>query len=646
MCGIAGILGRLDEVNRAALKRMSQAMVHRGPDSEGAWESTPGADGHGALLAFRRLAILDLTPSGAQPMVEPDTGHVLVFNGEVYNFQQLRQQLASAGHTFRSSGDTAVVLRALATRGPEALRSFRGMFALALWDPARRTLLLARDPLGMKPLYVARAADSSAGWSLAFASEVRALLASGLLGTPRLNPSAVASVVWNGFVVGPGTVVRGVESLLPGQLRLVGERGDTRLSEEYWGLPQPKESGRVDEEALAEALEESVRLHLISERPLGVFLSGGIDSSAVANLAQKANRGPVQTFTLAFEEEEYNEGPVARSIAQAIGTQHQEVLLTEQHVVADLDRALDSLDQPTFDGLNSYYMSRAVRDAGFTVALVGTGGDELFGGYKSFRDLPALYRWSQRLDWMPRAALVGGAQLGVSALQPQRGEMPRQTRWAKLPEMVRHGDSLVSLYQLAYALFLPNFQQELLGAERSALLEEGLPAAVRAKLEQEIGGRSALTAISVLEQRLFLGERLLRDNDVASMAASIEQRLPLVDSVLLQHVFRVPDGLRYNPVLGKTLLRRIGLRGLDPALFQRPKRGFVLPYERWCRQGLSGDIDSLLRDEGAVRAAGLEPRAVSRLWQAFLNGSPGLNWSRVWTLYVLVHWCRRHGVRL
>ena len=466
MCGIAGILGRLNEVNRAALNRMSEAMVHRGPDDAGTWESAVGADGLGALLAFRRLAILDLSPSGAQPMVDPLTGHVLLFNGEVYNFQALRQRLASAGHTFRSTGDAAVVLRALATEGPAALPSFRGMFALALWDPAARTLLLARDPLGVKPLYVARSADASGGWSVAFASELRALLASGLLGTPRLDPSAVASVVWNGFVVGPGTILRGVEVLSPGQLQLYGERGDVRRTEAFWQLPGPAGAVGPDEEALAAALEESVRLHLISDRPLGVFLSGGIDSSAVANLAQKANRGPVHTFTLAFEEEEFNEGPMARNIAQAIGTEHQEVLLTEEKFVAELDRALDSLDQPTFDGLNSYYMSHAVRQAGFTVALVGTGGDELFGGYTSFRDLPVLYRWSQRLDWMPRAALVGTAQLGLAAFQPQRGEMPRQTRWAKLPEMVRHGDSLVSLYQLAYALFLPNFQEELLGHAR------------------------------------------------------------------------------------------------------------------------------------------------------------------------------------
>jgi asparagine synthase (glutamine-hydrolysing) len=646
MCGIAGILGRLDEANRVALKRMSAALVHRGPDDEGTWESAPGADGQGAMFAFRRLAILDLSPTGAQPMVDAQTGHVLLYNGEVYNFQALRQRLTSAGHTFRSTGDAAVVLRALGTEGPAALPSFRGMFALALWDPRARTLLLARDPLGIKPLYVARAKDASGNWSIAFASEMRALLASGLLGTPQLDPSAVASVVWNGFVVGPGTMVRGVELLPPGHWRLYGERGEVRHSEAYWRMPGPDEAEPVSEAALAEALEESVRLHLISDRPLGVFLSGGIDSSAVANLAQKANRGPVHTFTLSFDEEEFNEGPVARSVADAIGTEHQEVRLTEGQFVGELEAALDSLDQPTFDALNSYYMSHAVRQAGFTVALVGTGGDELFGGYGTFRDIPVVYRWSRRLDWMPRAALVGSAQLGLAALQPQRGEMPRQTRWAKLPEMVRNGDSLVSLYQLAYALFLPAFQRDLLGQASATLLEEGLPQRVRQQLQKEIHGRSPLAAISVLEQRLFLGERLLRDNDVASMAASIEQRLPLVDSVFLEQVFRVPDTQRYEPVPAKMMLRRIGLRGLDPALFQRPKRGFVLPFERWIRQGLSPDVDSTLRDEDAVRATGLEPSAVARLWQAFLDGTPGLNWSRVWTLYVLVRWCRRHAIRL
>lgn len=642
MCGIAGILGRVDERNRGALTRMSAALVHRGPDDQGTWESVPDERGQGALLAFRRLAILDLSPAGAEPMVDALTGHVLVFNGEIYNFKELRQRLVAAGHTFRSTGDAAVMLRALSTEGLSAVSSLRGMFALAVWDPARRSLLLARDPLGIKPLYFARASDPGAGWTFAFASEVRALLASGLLGTARLDPSAAASVVWNGFVVGPGTAVQGVESLLPGQLRVERESGTERV-ESFWRLPAPSEGAPADEAQLSAALQESVQLHLVSDVPLGVFLSGGIDSSVVANLAQQANRGPVHTFTLSFEEEEFNEGHMARAVARAIGTQHQEVPLTEAQFVSQLDRALDSLDQPTFDGLNAFYMSRAVREAGFTVALVGTGGDELFGGYTSFRDLPALHRAARLLDWLPRGALAEVARRLLATRT--RGALPRQTRWAKLPDMLHRMDDLLAIYQLAYALFLPDFQSELLGSPSTAMLADGLPGDVRERLAEEVRERSDLQTISVLEQRLFLGERLLRDNDAASMAASIEQRLPLVDQKLLETVLRLPDTTRYQPVRRKAALRRLGLRGLDPALFERPKRGFVLPYDRWIRQGLNIRIDRILRDADAVRAAGLAPEPVQRLWQAFQAGAPGLYWSRVWAIYVLVRWCLHHGVQ-
>src|SRR5438128_2871616 len=643
MCGIAGIIGRIGDRNRAALKRMSDAMIHRGPDDQGAWESPPDSRGFGALLAHRRLAILDLSPAGAQPMVDPVSGHVIVYNGEICNFQELRERLSASGQTFASSGDTAVLVRALGLQGADAVASLRGMFAFASWDPQRRQLLLARDPLGMKPLYVACSGDPSADWSLAFASEVRSLLASGLLGKPRLRPEAAASVVWNGFVAGPYTAVEGIESLWPGELRVYGAGGKQELARDFWTVRQPG-ADAMDEERLSSILEECLRLHLISDVPLGVFLSGGVDSSAVANLAQKATRAPIHTFTLAFEEPEYNEGPIARQIAQGIGTQHREVVLTEERVAGQLDKALDGLDQPTFDGLNSYYMSYAVRQAGFTVALVGTGGDELFGGYTSFRDLPQLQRWSRRLRFLPRGALEAGARLVASTLQRNGGAIPPQTRWAKLPGMVRRGDDLIGLYQLAYALFLPDFQRELIATDVNGALVDGLPAALRARLDRETSERSPLSAISILEQRLFLGERLLRDNDAASMAASIEQRLPLVDQVLFETALRLPDGARYRPLLQKAALRRIGLRGLDPALFDRRKSGFVLPFDRWIPRGLSKSIDETLRDAAAVGAAGVNPAAVRRLWHAFLSGAVGLYWSRIWAIYVLVRWCARHGV--
>jgi asparagine synthase (glutamine-hydrolysing) len=644
MCGIAGIIGRLDEPNRAALERMSDAMIHRGPDASGTWVSAPDARGWGALLAHRRLSILDLSSTGAQPMVDPVTGHVVVFNGEIYNFDDLRRRLVAEGQEFQSTGDTAVMLRALGLHGPDAVSWLRGMFAFACWDPKQRRLLLARDPLGIKPLYLARSSDPDAGWLVAFASELRALLASGLVGTPHLDPQGVASGVWNGFVVGPRTAVKGIDLLWPGRLLELDGAGKEVRQEDFWRIPERAPDPTMDEDGLAAVLEEGVRLHLASDVPLAVFLSGGVDSSVMANLAQRAARSPIHTFTLAFEERELNEGPIARRIAAAIGTQHHEVVLTEGHFVENLEAALDSLDQPTFDGLNAYYMSHAIRTAGFTVALSGTGGDELFGGYTSYRDLPVLQRWARRAAWVPRDLQVKAATLATWPLRHSGGAVPPQTRWAKLPEMVRHGDDLLALYQLAYALFLPGFQHELLAPGFAEALADGLPLAIRQRVSAETRARTPLSALSVMEQRLFLGERLLRDNDVASMASSLEQRVPLVDQILFESVDRLPDQARYQPLGRKAMLRRIGLRGLDPALFERPKSGFVLPFDRWIRRGLKGAMDQTMRDPQAVAPAGLDPAAVERLWRAFLDGAPGMYWSRVWSVYVFIRWCHRNRV--
>jgi asparagine synthase (glutamine-hydrolysing) len=644
MCGIAGIIGRLDELNRAALERMSDAMVHRGPDDSGMWISAPDSRGWGALLGFRRLSILDLSPAGAQPMVDPVTGHVVVFNGEIYNFVDLRRRLVAEGQELRSTGDTAVMLRALGLHGPGAVSWFRGMFAFACWDPKERRLLLARDPLGIKPLYLARSLDPDSGWSLAFASELRALLASGLLGTPHLDPRAVASSLWNGFVVGPVTAVKGIELLWPGHLVEFDGAGKELRHQDFWHIPDRAPDPIMDEHGLAAILEEGLRLHLASDVPLAVLLSGGVDSSVVANLAQRAVHGPIHTFTLAFEEHELNEGPIARRIAAAIGTQHHEVVLTEKGFVENLEAALDSLDQPTFDGLNAYYISRAIRAAGFTVALSGTGGDELFGGYTSYRDLPVLHRWSRPAAWVLQSLQVTAPTLATWPLRCSGKTIPPQTRWAKLPEMIRYGGDLMALYQLAYALFLPGFQHELLAKGFAEALADGLPVAMRQRIIAESRSRTPLSAIAVMEQRLFLGERLLRDNDVASMASSLEQRVPLVDQILFENVDRLPERARYRPLGKKAMLRRIGLRGLDPALFERPKSGFVLPFDRWIRRGLKDAMDQTLRDPQAIAPVGLDPAAVERLWQAFLDGAPGLYWSRVWSIYVVIRWCHRNRV--
>jgi asparagine synthase (glutamine-hydrolysing) len=629
-------------------------MSHRGPNAEGIWESTADAEGYGCLLAHRRLSILDLSTGANQPMTDPVTGQTIVFNGEIYNYVELRNELASDGQRLDSTGDTAVMLRMLSLHGPARVNRLRGMFAYGLWNQNDRQLSLARDPLGIKPLYVCSNPDPRGSWSLLFASEVRAILGSGLIGTPKLDRDAVASIVWNGFVMGPGTMMRGVEMLTPGEQRIFDGRGNEKLREKFWSLDgitgcQPVQD--KDEHGLAarvtETLRESVRLHLASDVPLGVFLSSGVDSSAVANLAQRASEDRINTFTLVFEEKELSEGHFAGQIAKAIGTNHREIMLTESAFVDNIDRALDTLDQPTFDGLNSFYMSKAVREAGLTVALVGTGGDELFGGYTSFRDLPALHTWARRSALVPRGAKVAAAKALAFALQGGKtgGAISAQTRWAKLPDMVGSGDDVISLYQLAYALFLPKFQSELLadGLINGSMID-GLPVGLHRQLSAEIARRSPLAAVAVLEQRCFLGERLLRDTDAASMAVSLEVRLPLVDQVVVEQVNRLPDDTRFGPVRSKQLLRHIGLEGLDPNLFNRPKSGFVLPFDRWIRQRLGGAMDQLMRDERAAAAVGLNGSAVARLWSGFQSGQPGLYWSRVWALYVLMRWCHRHGV--
>jgi asparagine synthase (glutamine-hydrolysing) len=646
MCGLAGIIGRVGGINGAALRRMTDAMAHRGPDGDGLWMGPADARGWGVMLGHRRLSILDLSAAASQPMTDPERGDVAVLNGEIYNYVSIRDALQAKGHSLWSTGDTAAMLRHLSVHGFDAVRDLRGMFALAMWDTRRHELLLARDSLGIKPLYIARNPDRNGDWTLAFASEVRALLRSGLLRAPRLRASAVATVVWNGFTTAPETIVEGVDSLWPGEQILLSQDGTELRRGRYWTQADLPRAGNASEEHVAAALEDSVQRHLASDVPLGVFLSGGVDSSAVANIARRVSRDPVHSFTLAFTEQERNEGDIARAVSQAIGTEHHEIVLRQDDFLARLDDAVGSLDQPSFDGLNSFFMSQAVAQAGFKVALVGSGGDELFGGYTSFRDLPAMAQWSRRMRLVPQGLRAVAARAVSAWKAPAGGGYPPQTRWAKLPAMVAAGDDLLALYQCAYALFLPETHRDLLGGQTAASARGGygLSPAVIDAMRREIASRSDLAAISALEQRLFLGERLLRDTDATSMAASIEIRLPLVDQTLLEAVAALPDKSRFSPVRSKAVLRRIGLRGLDPALFDRPKSGFELPYDSWLRGALGGAVGDLLSDRDAVAGAGLSPQAVSRLWQAFQSGAPGLYWTRIWCLYALFAWARRHGL--
>ena len=631
MSAIAGILGRLDDAtNRDALNCMSAAMAHRGPDGAGEWASRPDDRGHGCLLAHRRLVVLD---ESTQPIVEG--GRAFVSDASVFTHPQ--------GHD---------VLHELTRGGPPALSRLRGMFALALWDEESRQLLMARDPLGHKPLYFCRNPDAGGTWSFAFASELRALIASGLLGAkPKLDPDGLASFVWNGFVMSPHTMVRGVAQLLPGECRIVCAAGKDQARELYWSMPPAEMHQADDESGLRSELRESIKLQskTAPSAQLCAFLSGGIDSSSIANLAQQqaASGARITTFCMAMEDPSLSEGEAARQIAAAIGSEHHEVVVTEQRFVEALDAAIAALDQPTFDAVNQYHVCRAARDAGVRVALGGIGGDAIFGGDKTLRQLPRIRQLAAYTGWVPEPVRVAAARLVASVKQKGKPGSPlgSQQNWAKLPDVVRANGDLLALYQLTYALFLPEFQRELL-RELPPTTRYGLPEPTAAWFGREIRGHAPIDVAAILETRCFVGERLLRDADTVGAALSFELRSPLSDARILEALNRLPVGRKYLPVGYKPLLRKYGLEGLDPGLFDRPKSGFVLPFDRWIRKNLGQVMDDVMRDERLCAAAGLRGEAVSRLWEAFRQGTPGLYWTRVWGIYVLIRWCDRHGVTL
>jgi asparagine synthase (glutamine-hydrolysing) len=669
MCGVAGAIRRISQGREAVarppsgqicafVEKISEAQRHRGPDGSGLWQSS----GREVVFGHRRLAILDLSEAGAQPMVDAETGCAITFNGEIYNFAEIRRDLEAGGETFRSSCDTEVILKAHKRWGIDAVKRFRGIFALALWDPRSRAVHLVRDPLGIKPLYWTIFRDGDTGEEVTlFASEVRALLACGAV-PRRLEPAAVASYLWHGFVVGPDTVVEGVH-LLPAATILTIEAGDlthrqnSRKMRQYWEMPSSA-GGETTVEELRAELMNTVKMQLVADVPLGVFLSGGIDSSAVAALASEVVPDALHTFTIGFDSTAYDETHYARLVADAIRSRHTSVLLTEQAFQEQLPDAFKAIDQPTFDGINTYFVSRAAREAGMTVALAGTGGDELFGGYASFVDIPKGLRAGA---WLPgaedtgivRRTVDGAVTLGARFVNEMSWNLlkvaPPQTRWGKVADVARAAHEALGLYQVSYALFTRETQGVLAGgAVRLAQRQQrhGLPAEIAAAWRQRIKGSEVLHAISLLELSSFVGERLLRDTDAASMAVALEVRVPLLDHVLAETVARIDPIRRFSPSRKKQLLRDVALGKLNPAIFDRPKSGFVLPIDSWARQRLRPQMETLFADEGLARRVGLRGEALQTLWRSFAGGRSGLYWSRIWAIYVLLSWCQTHEVSL
>ncbi|MBI3450707.1 MAG: asparagine synthase (glutamine-hydrolyzing) [Acidobacteria bacterium] len=652
MCGIAGLVAPAGEIDPDVVPRMVSSMRHRGPDDSGVQRIPAGTAE--CWLGNARLAIIDLSAAGHMPMRESGSANWITFNGEVYNFQSLRKDLDEGPASYASRTDTEITLKLYRTHGAAGLTRLRGMFAFAVWDDQRRELLLARDRVGKKPLYYATPRPGL----FVFASEIRTLLASGLV-ERRLDPDSLDVYLANGFVVSPLTMLRGVRSLLPGHFMRVDAQGRIVENAPYWRPPRalgpegarPRDGG----EALRHEFREAVRLRMISDVPLGVFLSGGMDSSAVLG-ALGPESADLRTFSITFDEKDHDESAYSRRVAAHWKTRHEESLVREAEFLEWLPDALASMDQPTFDGVNTYLVSRAARRAGLKVAISGIGADELFGGYPFFKGVPAL------------GALVGAAgpaagwiRRAVRALTAGDGAASKLTySWSALDTLgaASNGSGspetrAIAAYQAAQILF-PSWSRRRLiapaaratGADSAPSLL-GLPPEFVAFLKEEIGGSDAVTATSLLTWRLFLGERCLRDTDTMSMGVSLEVRAPFTDHVFVEEAMRVPGRLRCAGPPDKPFERDVLSPFLAGAWEPRAKQGFVLPYRHWLRAGaVRARMRETLLDSPLVARAGLERAEVARLLEAQSAAPHQVPWSRTWAVFALVDWCRRTEVTL
>lgn len=656
MCGICGIIGRdsMDE-GAAVLARMLRSIVHRGPDEEGALIARRFAAG------TRRLSIIDLA-GGTQPIWNETRTLAICFNGEIYNFRELRDELAAAGHQFRTRSDTEAIVHAYEQWGTGGFAKLHGMFAFVLAEMPEgpsgqvRRAILARDRFGIKPLYCA-AIDGA----LLFASEVRALLASGLV-PDRISADAVSSYLLFGSVCEPNTLIEGVYSLPPGHFAEISADGQpTQLtSRPYWQGKAAASSSTGDQRRAGDSavaahvrscLERAVESHLIADVPVGVFLSSGLDSTAIAALAAKAHPG-IHTFTVAFPDLEFSEAAEARRTAERLGTEHSELQLSGDEMLARLDEAIAAFDQPSMDGINTYFVSWAARHSGLKVALSGLGSDEIFGGYPTFRTTQSVARLASIAGVVPesfrRTVAWTARATGGSRIPAFEKALSAWLNHTAFPHP----------YFFTRALFTPD-QVGSGGILREARLEAGGNGHKGTSQGQAADGiawrnwiaqsadetreMDSFTAISWLELRSYMLNTLLRDTDSMSMANSLEVRVPFLDAPLVDYVLSLPEAQKIGPHGPKSLLIN-ALGDVLPADVARQvggrKKTFTLPWEKWLRGSLRDRVSSGLSDWSPALAPILSREFALRVWDDFQEGRT--TWSRPWSLYVLNEWVKRH----
>lgn len=589
MCGIAAHFSRAGNATPLDLR----LIAHRGPDSSGEWSSPEGR----VWLGNTRLAIMDLSPTGAQPMADPVSGNIIVVNGEIYNHRRLREQLGP-GIAWRGTSDTETLLQGYARCGHGLLERLKGMFAFVIYDRAREELFIARDRLGIKPLYYVLAGDD-----VRFASEVRVLATA---------PQAVTREAISGYLQWGASPERTllypqIRAFPAGHAMTISATGETKIWP-YWPTRQSFTSSRGDVVQMVRALiEKAVDEHLLADVPVASFLSGGIDSSVITAIAAQKLRTKLQTFSVGFAAAEFDETAIAQEVAERYATDHHRIALSDEEVIQSVTEAVERLDLPSVDAINTYIVSKAVASQGVKVALSGLGGDELFGGYASFRDVPKL----KQLAHVPRPLRRALGRFGV------RGQ-----RLAELPET---ND----------AFELARWRRRF--ATTAMLQRAGLPnGSTSSRYPDELPDDYA--RISWAELTGYMRRMLLRDSDQMSMAVSLELRVPFLDHELVEYVVGLPGAEKKRGSGVKSLLVEACRDLLPPAVYDRPKRGFALPMQIWMRGPLASFVDRGLHE---TIARGLLPlEFVHETSAAFRAGR--VHWTRLWSIVVLGHFAQRH----
>jgi len=622
MCGIVGIISRHAPLDAEILHQATASLAHRGPDDSGSVIlRSKAAESPEIGLGHRRLSILDLSPLGHQPMRDPQTGNWIVFNGEIYNFRELRVELESKGFEFRSRSDTEVLLAAYAFWGKDCLQHLRGIFAFAIWDATRSSLFLARDQMGVKPLYYSEQTSH-----FIFASEIRTLLTTGLI-RRKLNHAGLATFLSFGSVYDPQTAIDGVLALEAGHC-LTWQGGEIS-TERYWRPPSAttRFSAPDIQEQVAADVGESIRMQTVSDVPVGVFLSGGLDSSAITAVLSRT-QAPT-TFSVVFREQEYNEADASRLVAKHFKTDHHEILCPAEDGLALSHEAIGAMDQPTIDGLNTYLICKIARKAGIKVVLSGLGGDELFGGYRSFRDVPRMEQLLRFWNHVPGRAGVADLVLGGRT---------QSDSWRKIHALAAENGNLIHPYFLSRALFTPAQTRQLFRHHDLGEAQSPLRQALMETVKMD-----PINRVSYLESRCYMLNTLLRDSDVMSMAHGLELRVPLIDHHLAETLFSIPGSRKLSRTIPKPLLVGSVRSELPEQVVHRKKQGFTFPFEHWLRNQMQDEVrDSVTHIANGPLQGAIDPAAALQVWNDFQLGRT--SWSRPWALHVLQSWCVRNQV--